>query len=179
MPLHSFPALRHHTRESNMQTQLRFYTATLVMLYAVLSGCSSNTTSLVIKSEPDGAYISQTDTGAGLGVAPVTLEFDKAALVNKTNRDKERTGCFRVKGYSARWMSGATASSAPAIRLCNPVGKNFTVTLQRNANAPGLEKDLEFAKQDKDIQTRQQQANAPQKQQAKVVEPVDEASPAQ
>ncbi|QFY43547.1 hypothetical protein F6R98_13730 [Candidatus Methylospira mobilis] len=163
-----------------MQTQFRFYTAaSILLLYTVLSGCSSNKTSLVIKSEPDGAYISQTETGAGLGVAPVTLDFDKAELVNKTNRDKERTGCFRVKGYSARWMSGATASSAPAIRLCNPVGKNFTVTLQRNANAPGLEKDLEFAKQDKDSQTQQQQANAPQKQQAKVVQPVDEATPAE
>jgi hypothetical protein len=143
-----------------MKIQSRVNTgAVLAMLGVFVSGCASDSTSLTVQSEPDGAYISAIDTGAALGVAPVTIEFDKAKLLTKANKDP-KSGCFRVKGFSARWFSGATASSKEAIRLCNPVGKKFTVTLRRNANDADLEKDLQFATQDKDVQTQQQQAIA-------------------
>jgi hypothetical protein len=152
-----------------MKSCFRLYTTTALL--PLLFGCTSNTTTLVVKSEPDGAYISQIGTGNSLGVAPVTRAFDKAELVQKDKRDKEKRNCFRVPGFNARWISGATASSAPYIRLCDPVGKSFTVTLRRNANDPGLEKDVEFSLQDKDVQIKQQQAFAPPKQPSKTVQP--------
>jgi len=153
-----------------MKIRLRFYgAAALVMLCALLSGCSPDSTSLIVKSEPDGAYITQSDTGAALGTAPVSIEYDKAKLLKKANKDN-KAGCFRVKGFNARWVSGATASSTPSVRLCNPVGKSFTVTLKRNTNDPDLEKDLQFARQDKALQVQQQQAIA-QKQQPTAAQP--------
>lgn len=153
-----------------MKTQLRFYTTTaLIMLYALLAGCSPDPTSLVVKSEPDGAYITANDTGAALGTAPVKIEYDKAKLLKKANKD-DKAGCYRVKGFKARWISGATAASTSTIRLCDPVGKSFTVTLQRNTKDPDLEKDLQFARQDKDLQIQQQQAIT-EKQQSKAPKP--------
>jgi hypothetical protein len=159
-----------------MKTQPRLYSAaTLVMFCALLSGCAPDTTSLMVKSEPDGAYITQSDTGAALGVAPVSLEYEKAKLLTKANKD-HKAGCFRVKGFNARWISGATASSNPYIRLCNPVGKSFTVTVKRNTSDPGLEQDQQFAKQDRDLQVKQQEAAA-KKQPAKTAQPTDAPPP--
>lgn len=121
------------------RTALLFGTALL------LSGCS---TYITVTSEPEGARITDPSGTVNYGIAPVSVEYDTSELEGQQGM---------VPGFKATWVSGATAETEnPFIITDLKYGAN--VLLKRPANAPGLEKDLEFAL--KRAQQRAKQAEA-------------------
>lgn len=125
-----------------------------ILLAALLTGCASNSVLLYVHTQPPGAYVSEKTSGTAFGVSPVAVTYTRAGL--KGHKDK--TGCSIVKGFDARWVSGATAASEETIRLCGG-SDAYNITIQRNPAAPGLEQDLDFS-------LRMQNANAVQRQAA-------------
>lgn len=115
----------------------------LVVMAAAMAlvGCAQrpppNTVVLTVLSEPPGAYITEKGTSMA-GLAPQALQYPLPSL------PKDAEGCFVVKGFDARWGSGASASTAPTMRLCGG-GMEFHHILKRNPADPGLDKDLDFA----------------------------------
>lgn len=102
---------------------------------ALSSGCSSN---LTINSEPEGAYITQVGTSVS-GIAPFAVNYDSTQL--------SKFGCKEVRGFEARWASGATTVVDP-VKVCGSgLGNNFAITINRDRNYPGFEKDLQVAMQ--------------------------------
>ena len=131
-----------------------FKKITVTVASIVLGGCASNFVTLQVHTQPAGAYITQT-SGAALGASPVAAQYLRAEL--KKHRDS--SGCSLVQGFNAQWVSGATASSEPTIRLCGS-HDTFTTTIARSASAPGLDKDLEFALRLTGANAAQRQAGA-------------------
>jgi hypothetical protein len=116
-------------------------------------GCSANPT-LTIVSQPEGAFITEKDTGNSYGLAPVTIFYDGNALSNfKTPED-----CYLVKGFSAKWASGATSEINP-IKLCGNL-KKYYITLNRDPAHPDLEKDMQAARQSQALQIQKDSVNA-------------------
>jgi hypothetical protein len=66
---------------------------------------------------------------------------------------KDAQGCYVVKGVEAHWVSGAQAVTDP-VRLCGSATGSYTITLNRDASYPDLEKDLQFALQLQAIQAQ-------------------------
>lgn len=123
----------------------------------LMFGCATQAT-LTVQSQPQGAYITEQGTGRVLGVAPVVSYYDASAL--KQNR-QDAQGCYLVRGFEARWVSGAT-TFVPDTRLCNGTTNDYSITVTRNSSDPGLEKDLQFAMQVQALQLQAQQAQAAQ-----------------
>jgi hypothetical protein len=118
-----------------------------------LSGCALQAT-LQVDTNPTGGYISEVDTGFVPGIAPVSIYYEPSSL---TLRDAK--GCYLVRGMNVRWVSGATASVNP-ISLCGSAYDNYNITINRPANAPDLDKDLQFAVQVQNMLSQQAQAEA-------------------
>ena len=126
----------------------------------LLTGCATqqanqippNTVQLTIMSEPAGAFISEKGTTTR-GMAPLVLTYSASGL------SKDNNGCSVVKGFEARWGSGASASTTNTLRFCGG-GNKFHYVLNRNPADPNLDKDLQIAMQ----LTQQQQAAAAQAQ---------------
>lgn len=106
----------------------------------LLAGCASSNVFLEVNSQPAGAYITEIGTSLTLGMSPTTANYSRSILA----KNRDAAGCAVVKGFRARWVSGATANSQDTIRLCGS-GEIFNITIARDPNAPGLEQDLEFA----------------------------------
>lgn len=112
-----------------------YLTFTIVALLS--SGCASNS-NLTISSEPEGAYITQVGTSVS-GIAPFTVYYNSTQL--------SKSGCKEMRGFEARWASGATTIVDP-VRLCDSgLGSNFTITINRDRSFPGFDKDLQIAMQ--------------------------------
>ena len=124
-------------------------------LIFILSGCASQS-SLTVISQPSGAYITETETGKTHGTAPIVVYYDSKAM----SQYKDASGCFLVKGFDARWVSGATATSPPSIRLCGSSSGAYTYQFSRDSYAPGLDKDLDFAMRQDSVRAQQQQSQA-------------------
>lgn len=109
----------------------------------LLAGCAhrppANTVELTVVSQPAGAYISEKGSTLA-GLAPLVLQYPMAGLT------KDKNGCYVVRGFDARWGSGAASSSAGTVLFCGG-GQKFHFVLQRNPADPGLDKDLAFALQ--------------------------------
>ena len=76
----------------------------LLSIIVSASGCTR--AHLIVTSQPEGAYITERGTGKSFGTTPVVLFYDAESLLKyKTAND-----CYIVKGFDARWVSGATAS---------------------------------------------------------------------
>ncbi len=69
-------------------------------------------------------------------------------------------GCYIAPGFSAQWASGAEAASPESTPLCNGLDSDYTVTIARPANTPGLDKDLKVANQRENVLAQQAQAQA-------------------
>ena len=121
-----------------------------------LGGCATQA-SLTVFSQPEGAYLTEKGTGKVYGIAPATVVYDPAALAKYKGPD----GCFRVKGFEARWVSGATAS-LELVRLCGSSTGSFNITFSRDPKFPELRRDLEFALRIQQTRAQQQQARAAQ-----------------
>jgi len=77
----------------------------LILSALAIGGCATQA-SLTVFSQPEGAYLTEKGTGKAYGVAPARVVYDSKAIANFKGAD----GCYRVKGFDARWVSGATAS---------------------------------------------------------------------
>ena len=121
---------------------------------AATTGCATQA-NLTVRSQPDGAYLTEVGSGKAFGMAPRTVYYDKAVLQQHRNAQ----GCFMVKGVEARWASGVTATLDP-IRLCGGATGGYSITLQRDPKLPGFEKDLQFSMQIQSLRAQQQQAQA-------------------
>ena len=128
----------------------------LLVIALALGGCATQA-SLTVFSQPEGAYLTEKGTGKVYGVAPVRIVYDSKALANFKNP----AGCYLVKGFEARWVSGATANLG-VITLCGESTANYNITFSRASNYPDLERDLQFALQLQSIRAQQQQARAAQ-----------------
>ena len=128
---------------------------TALTLVAFLTGCATQST-LTVTSQPSGAYITEAGTGRAHGVAPVVIYYDATAL----SAHKDASGCFPVGGLNAKWVSGATTSSEPIIRLCGSNTGVYRYLLSRDMNAEGLDKDLDFAMRQSAVAAQQAQASA-------------------
>jgi len=112
-------------------------------------GCAQG--SITILSQPEGAYI--TIGGQGVGTAPV-----QRTILNNGAWVKDASGCYLIPEVKAQWASGAT--DVQRNRLCNGLRAQYTVLLNRPANAPGLNQDLAIANQQAASRAQQRQANA-------------------
>ena len=126
----------------------------LVGAVALAPGCATRA-SLAVRSQPEGAFITEQGTGKSYGTAPVIISYDAASLAPYKGGD----GCYRVKGFVARWVSGAT-SALSIIRLCGSSSGRYQIVFQRNPDLPGLDKDLRFAVRIQALRAQQQQAQA-------------------
>lgn len=124
------------------------------LLLGFLGGCATNTPTLTVYSQPQGAYITEVGTGRVVGMAPAASVYNRSAL--KAFKDED--GCYKIRGYEARWVSGARAVIDP-MRLCGKED-SYSITLNRDSSYPDLEKDLQFALQVQSILAQQQQARA-------------------
>lgn len=128
----------------------------LLIFMLVLSGCATQST-LQIYSQPVGAYITEVGTSTTLGIAPTAAYYNASAL----NQTRQPDGCYLVKGFTAKWVSGATSTMSP-IRLCGSNTDTYNITINRGSDHPDLEKDLTFALQVQNMLAQQQQAQAAQ-----------------
>lgn len=123
-------------------------------LLIALGGCATQA-SLTVLSQPEGAYLTEKGSGKALGIAPAIAHYDGQALLSFKGRD----GCYLVRGFEARWISGATAS-LENVRLCGSNTGNYNITFNRDPSGPGFEKDLQFSLQLRALRAQQQQAQA-------------------
>lgn len=101
---------------------------------ALLSACAAappKRAMLTYESVPDGAQIYEGDKS--LGTVPVTRTYDS----NGTS------GSITTPDVRAVWPSGAQTTFFTIL----PVGADRVAKLERPADAPGLQQDLEHAKQ--------------------------------
>lgn len=111
----------------------------LIAFALFLVGCQSRA-QLTIKSQPEGAYITDS-RGQGM-MAPTTYYYE----INPKIHPPDSSGCWRVKGFTAQWASGARYSQE-VVRLCGSPTGSYTITAQRPQNAPNLHVDLSFQMQ--------------------------------
>lgn len=121
-----------------------------MVVFSMLSGCATTGVTLTVDSQPEGAYITDVESGQGYGIAPVTIDYDLSGMT------KDANGCYSLVGVNARWTSGAQAGYE-AITYC---GNGTSVLISRNPSAPGLDQDLQFAAQLAQTRAAQQEAQA-------------------
>lgn len=134
---------------------MRFSLVGLSLL--VMGGCSTAAT-LRIYSQPTGAYVSELGTGRVFGITPTVAYYSAESLAGA----RDASGCYRVHGFEARWVSGARAPSQASLRLCSGPTDTYDLVITRNPSDAGLEKDLQFALQVEAIIAQQRQAEAEQ-----------------
>ncbi|MGN1149200.1 MAG: hypothetical protein ACI4SY_00655 [Sutterella sp.] len=112
-------------------------TLTAVLILPLLFGCS---TYITVTSDPEGALISDAESGATYGYAPLDVEYDRSRLESGQTPGR----CASVPGFVATWPSGAKAHSASPFEVCD-LRYGTEVSLIRPADAPGAEQDLRWA----------------------------------
>ncbi|WP_444904574.1 hypothetical protein ACJJIU_06750 [Microbulbifer sp. CnH-101-E] len=128
----------------------------MISLLSILCGCSNQAT-MVIFSQPEGAYITEIDTEKPYGMTPVSVVYNPDALEGHIDSE----GCYLVKGFRAQWVSGAISIVDP-IKLCGSATGEYNISINRQSSHANLDKDLQFALQLQAIRAQQQQANAAQ-----------------
>lgn len=110
------------------------------LLCACAAAPQSRKAMLTYESVPDGAQIFEGDKA--LGTVPVTRTYESDGT----------SGTITTPDVRAVWPSGAQTSYFTLL----PVGSDRVAKLERPADAPGLQQDLEHAKQV--IEARKQDA---------------------
>ena len=108
---------------------------------ALLCACAATapkSAMLTYESVPDGAEIFE--GGKSLGAVPVT----------RTYQSDGNSSTIQTPDVRAVWPSGAWTTFFTLL----PVGSDRVATLQRPADAPGLQQDLEHARQVADARKR-------------------------
>ena len=107
---------------------------TLCAALFVCQLAASCSTHVTVATPPDGARITALTGSVEYGIAPVEVQYPTDDL-------EARGG--KIPGFRATWPSGAKAETAA--ELVPDPKRGLTVTLERPKEAPGYEKDLEFA----------------------------------
>lgn len=106
----------------------------LLPAVATLVGCAdgpvSQTAMLTYDTRPEGATLYE--GGQSIGIAPVT----------RTYSGDGKSGSIRTPLVTAVWPSGAKESYYTIV----PIGSDRIATIERPANAPGLQADLDSAR---------------------------------
>jgi len=108
---------------------------------ALLCACAATapkSAMLTYESVPDGAEIFE--GGKSLGAVPVT----------RTYQSDGKSSTIQTRDVRAVWPSGAWTTFFTLL----PVGSDRVATLERPEDAPGLQQDLEHAKQVADARKR-------------------------
>jgi len=119
-----------------------------------VTGCMTQA-SLTLYSQPEGAYITEKDTGTSFGMSPAVIVYDPANL----SRYRNSEGCYVVNGVQAKWVSGAY-TEMETVKLCGRNYGDYNITISRDPSLPGLDKDMKFALEVQSIRAQQQQAQA-------------------
>ena len=115
---------------------MRYRTLTLavvsvgVSLLGACAGTPPRSAMLTYQSVPDGAEIFE--GGKSLGAVPVTRTYESDG----------KSSDITTPDVRAVWPSGAQTTFFTVV----PVGSDRVATLERPADAPGLQQDLEHAK---------------------------------
>lgn len=142
--------LHHGCREQQGACMRYFTLVASIVVFSMLSGCATTDVALTVHSQPEGAYITDVESGQGYGIAPVTIDYDLSGMT------KDANGCYSLAGVHAQWTSGAQAEYE-AITYC---GNGTSVLISRDPSAPGLDQDLQFAAQLAQTRAEQQEAQA-------------------
>jgi len=93
----------------------------LVISFTLLTGCAglgvvstSDTVTMTISTQPSGARIKELSSGRILGTSPVLIRYHLTPEAIKARQ----SGCISVKGITATWPGGTSASSSGVITLC-------------------------------------------------------------
>lgn len=119
--------------------RLKSHTLSLVLFTAGLYSCTANVLRVTYSSEPQGAMISQVDSIATVGQAPVTRSYPLETLP-----EPDEQGCIVIPGVEAVWESGATARVG-RLRICNLEDTSRFIELPRPNGFPDLDLDIEVA----------------------------------
>jgi hypothetical protein len=103
---------------------------------AVVAACAP-TYSLTVNTNPQGALLVEEGTSAQY-LSPAVLTYELTAQQRRSD------GCFYVRPLLAHWTSGAAAGPSEFISLCGS-HTSWTLTIERPADALGLEQDLAAA----------------------------------
>ena len=113
------------------------------LLCACAAGPQSRKAMLTYQSVPDGAQIFEGDKA--LGTVPVTRTYESDGT----------SGTITTPDVRAVWPSGAQTSYFTLL----PVGSDRVAKLERPVDAPGLQQDLEHAKQVADARKQDAERN--------------------
>lgn len=118
----------------------------------ILVGCATslkpNQVLITFNSEPPGAMIY--DGEKAWGIAPIKLVFS-------ANEYVMRAGYADQNGFYAMWPSGAKSKKGGRVNV-GQGSQQFTFS--RPSDAPGLDKDLTYAAQLRQIEASEEQASA-------------------
>lgn len=117
----------------------------------ILSACMG---SITVLSVPEGALISSNHET--IGIAPHRIELTPD--VSKGMLTAEGS-CYEAPSFTARWASGAVASSS-ITPLCEGLNGNYRIFIRRPVDAPGLNKDLEVEARREEAAARRREARA-------------------
>ena len=123
----------------------------LVVIFT-LAGCANQAT-LTVHTQPAGGFVTEPATGFTFGIAPSAGYYNLKSMTPNAN------GCYIVNGLQAQWSSGAV-TTLDSVSMCLGPTANYSITINRDPNHSGLDKDLQFAAQLQLIQAQQQQAGA-------------------
>lgn len=102
---------------------------------------SSSTVSLDLNSVPSGAKLYRTHPKPEfLGYLPYKFTFPRDQFIQKLDAN----GCATTASFKLEWASGAVEQIG-SIPLCLGADVNYSKVFERPKDAPGLEKDIEFA----------------------------------
>lgn len=123
-----------------MLTLIRYnYRSIILVLPLALTACQ-NRVDVTFLSEPEGAAITEITTGIEIGIAPISRSYDLGVL-----SPVDPQGCYSLVGVEAQWISGAT-SRVQEFQLCGDVTEDYYLTLERPAEHPDLDKDVQHAR---------------------------------
>jgi flagellar hook-associated protein FlgK len=133
------------------------YTAWAVLLAGLPAtlGCATNL-KMTFRSDPPGAALYENGTNF-IGNAPYTAEY------RLSSSDTEK-GTILLKPITARWVSGATATTGSLTANLKQHGYNQQITLFRPKDAPGLQSDIAYGIADGQNRVQQQMADAANRQ---------------
>ena len=147
--------------------------------YLMLSGCAATPApqllTVYVSSSPPGAFITLPGSQVS-GVSNVAAQFN----TNVVWQHADVRGCFELH-LVATWVSGAQRDEVATFCMMRDGGnislaaQQVSYALQRPAEYPGLEKDMQFALQVAQVSATQQAAAAAQWQAAAAQQSADAA----
>lgn len=124
--------------------------AFVFLVSIIASGCASRTLTVTYQSDPPGAVLYEDETGTRFGYMPYVVNYQ----VTDLNRNQGR---MLLKGTSAKWISGASATYREINIDLNQYGYNQIVTFRRPNDFSGREIDERFAFDMQNQRAQQQQ----------------------